>query len=397
MSLLDRNKRTPAQRSQEREHAGVSVGANVSNTPRPAEVAGAPSAVDTAVRPSRRPGQFKQPARTTVQARNTHSRRLGRLLRTVLGCLVLAVGIGSTGSFAVATLAFMLTGASALMVVLDRPPRLRAFYAGAPGTALLFHAAAVVGALAAWGSEQYPMMQRLHLAPEPQAAAPESEAPPDAAGQMRALETAARAAVQAKDWQQVAALLSQAVVLQKNARQDASRLLVDGELLQQLEKLASEAAEQQRIEKETRVHAEIRALLAKAEAAKAQKNWSEATAAVAAAVAAHQAYEDTKPKRPLDHGLLDEATALTEEIGDRQAAERSAPEQADQLQQAFDRGEQLVRAKRWGEADRVFKALSDAVDTLSPDVRAAWPAGFSLAEFQERVKRRVVQIRTKSQ
>jgi hypothetical protein len=322
----------------------------------------------------------------------------------LLACFAIAAAIGSTGSFLVASLAFALAAISALLVVVDRPRSLRALYARLPGTATGLHAAIIIGALAAWGGVQT-YLQELRVRAATRA---EEEALKTAKKsaelqqrvvlnaqasnttlQLRALAAQARAAVQAKDWKRVAAVLKQAVVIEKPYKEGDATIVLDREVLRELEAVAAQAADQQHRDQAQQAEAKLRALVAKAQAAKAAGQWTEVQAASDEAGAVQQAYDSSDERYPLDRSLGDRAAALSEEARmhvAEQKAQREAQTRVAQLQQALAQAEQLLRARRWKDADNVLQALLAAVDGMSPSSQAQLPASFSLASVRAQVR-----------
>jgi hypothetical protein len=332
-----------------------------------------------------------------------NSSRFGRIVYAIgVGgalCAIVAA-IGSTSSFFAGSVAFALAAGSALMVILDRPPQLRAFYARRPNTAISLHVAFVVGAIVAWGDTEYSLERlRMHTAApaEPVDAKAGTEAPAPIPGvdaahtseQLRALLAAAQTAVAAKDWR--GAALAQAVVVEKHLKDGTAVTVSDRELLNQLASIAAHAREQEQREQAERTSAEIAGLVAKAEADKAAGRWNEAEAASDQAQVARQAYEKSNNRQALDPSVLQRAAALSNEIQTRVArdtAQRAALTQVEQLQRAYQRAEQFARAERWSEADKVYRVLLEAIDDVPAPVRAEAPAGFSFEHFQARVRTR---------
>ncbi|MET0388651.1 MAG: hypothetical protein ABW321_21950, partial [Polyangiales bacterium] len=153
------------------------------------------------------------------------------------GCVLAVAAIGSTGSALAGGVAVAIVAASALAVVLERPPSVRAFYARHPGSAIAAHVAVLVGALVAWGDVPY-RIERLQL----QAAARSSEAgdetdkptraalegrAADVTKQLRELAAQARAAADVQDWRKAAELLARAVVVQQPDKDAAALVVID--------------------------------------------------------------------------------------------------------------------------------------------------------------------------
>ncbi|MEY4579649.1 MAG: hypothetical protein RL701_4352 [Pseudomonadota bacterium] len=345
-------------------------------------------------------------ARPRAGARGSSS-RFGRILYAsgvgVALCTIVAA-IGGTGSFFAGSVAFGLAAGSALMVILDRPPSVRTFYARRPNSAIALHVAFLIGAIVAWGDTDY-ALERLNMpaAAEPEPAEGHAGAPARAAlsgplaggdaahtsEQLRALLAAAQAAVSARDWR--GAALAQAVVIDKHLKGGTVVTGADRELLDQLASVAAHAREQEQREDAEQTSAEIAELVSKAEDAKAAGHWSEAEAAVDQAQVARQAHEKSDNHQPLDAGVLQRAAALSSEIQTRVAretAQRAAVTQVQQLQLAYQRAEQFGRAARWDEADKVYRVLLEAIDDVPAQVKAEAPPGFSFERFQARVRKR---------
>lgn len=382
MSLMDRNKRVVAPAAAPR-------------APAPPAASAAP--VDRRV---------SRAAAAPPAAPPLAAARGAPIARTLIGCAAITAAIGCTGSPLVASLAFALAAGSATLTILDRPARLRAAYARQPGVATAVHVALVVGALAAWSDGPY-QIQRLRLKTEPPpelgaaaAGGPARDAVQRtrlalATQQLRALLDEAQAATQARDWQRAAAALAKAVVIKKAHKPSDTQTPLDPELLRELEAVATRAADAQHEEETAIANSELRKLVNQAEAHKAAERWHEAKTVLDQAQANQRAHEKSAPDHPLERSLTERSAALASAVQTqlaRQAAEKDARAQAEQLHAAYRRAEQLIRAQRRDEAREVLTALLGAIADLPAETRAAWPSDSPLEPFRASLRRRVQQL-----
>jgi hypothetical protein len=126
-------------------------------------------------------------------------------------------------------------------------------------------------------------------------------------------------------------VLAQAVVVQKPYSQGDAGVMLDAEIVRELQAVATQAAEAER-----RKHA-----------------------------------AEEPPKTPPD-----------------------ASAEVEQLKRASAQADELARAQRWLDADKVYDALLAAIDDLSANAQLTYPAGFSLPEFAAQAKQRAAQVRT---
>ena len=328
MTLLDRNKRAPNPKLQEL----AEQVARHRPSDQPVELA-----AEVAERISRR------------AAANANARRRAGWLRGLyvvgvgIACCVVAAAIGGSGSAALCTGVLALTVASALMVAINRPARVRVLYGRAAGTLTCLHSALAIGALAGLGGGPSSLEQLRTSAFSALAGDSERDAQLRArlggdTARLRALVAEARAAAEATDWKRAAGALAEAVVLQKPYQQGGTAVALDPALVRELESVAKQAAEAEHREQQQ-------------------------------AKPAAQPAPEPPPKPSLN-------------------------EQVAQLQRASEQADQLARAQRWLDSDRVYDALLAALDDLPPGVQ--YPAGFSPTEFSAQVKQRASQVRSKA-
>lgn len=299
-------------------------------------------------RPSDKPVELAAAVAERISRRaaaNANARRRSGLLRAlyVFGvgsvCCLIVAATGGSGSAPLCTAVLALTTASALMIALNRPRQVRVLYGRAAGTVTCLHTALAIGALAGLGGGSSSLEQLRSSASSVLAGESERDAQLRArltgdTERLRALVAEARAAAEAADWKRAAAALAEAVVLQKPYQQGGSAVSLDPELVRELEAVAKRAADAERSEQQ-------------------------------------QATPEPEPPPEL-----------------------SLYEQVAQLQRASEQADQLARAQRWLDADRVYDALLAALDDLPPGVQ--YPAGFSPSEFSAQVKQRASLVRAKA-
>lgn len=268
-------------------------------------------------------------------------------LCVLLAAAALAAAIGGSGSAELCGLALAVVAVSALLVALHRPPRVRAIYARFPGTSTTLHVGVAIGALAGLGGAQ-PSLERLRTRAAPAVAADEPSADDlrahaaEDVKQLRKLVGDARAAAQSGDWEKATAALARAVVIQKPYQGDAG-VVLDPELVKELQAVATQAADAERRKR-----------------------------AQAAAEPAPES-EKAQPKPT-----------------------RDASADVEQLKRASAQAEELARAQRWLDADKVYDALLAAIDDLAANPQLKYPPGFSLQEFAAQAKQRATGVRSRA-
>jgi hypothetical protein len=417
VSLLDRGKRTPGVEPPDDDgpppphrpsEKPLEVAAAIAQSERPRTAGNADEQSPAAHGFLRATPKNDQTSASTAKAEaRSPLARTGYALLWFLACVVVSAAIGSTGSSTVGAIAFAVVSASALSFMLGRPRALRAVYARFPSSVTALHVAILIGALATWDTMQYQLRAlRLEVsarsAERALAAAKEEKRATlvaqagNTSQQLRALAAQARKAVSNKNWQGVATILNQAVAIQRPYKEGDAVVVLDRDALKELESVATSAADAQHSDQALKADAKLRALLAKAEADQAAGQQAEASQALADARAVRQAHEVTANHYPLDPALTERLAALSAAERRRAASadtRRAATARVEALRRAWAQAEEFASAGRWADADRLLRALRDALRSVPPNVQAAWPADLDSKAFRAQVEKRAAEVR----